>query len=105
MAPSLGGSIELRVNAVVRNVPVADHKRVQSNGLYPQHGGMMMSMHKVYSNLSFECIYLAVSLIYVFFPIAYHQTEYLLVTVKILPSYKANINVIKDLSVNSYKIY
>ena len=49
--PSLGdwGLIGLRVNAVVRNVPVADHKRVQSNGLYPQHGGMMTSMHdKVY---------------------------------------------------------
>ena len=42
------GDIGLRVNAVVRNVPVADHKHVQSNGLYPQCGGTMTSMHKVY---------------------------------------------------------
>ena len=48
LRPPLGG-IGLRVNAVVRNVPFADHKRIQNNGLYPQHGGAMMSMHKVYS--------------------------------------------------------
>ena len=41
------GSIELRVKAVVRNVPVADHKRVQSNGLYTQHGGVMTSMQGI----------------------------------------------------------
>ena len=29
-------------------MPVAEHKRVQSNSLYPQHGGVMTSMHKVY---------------------------------------------------------
>ena len=33
-------------------MPAADHKRVQSNGLYPQHGGMMTSMHKVYKQTS-----------------------------------------------------
>ena len=35
-------------NAVVRDVPAADHKRVQGNGFCPQHGGAMTSMHKVY---------------------------------------------------------
>ena len=40
----------LRVNAVVRNVPVTDHKRVQSNGLYPQHDGLMTPMHNVYGS-------------------------------------------------------
>ena len=44
------GYIGLRVNTVVRNVPVVDHKRVQSNGLNPQHGGAMTSMHKIYLN-------------------------------------------------------
>ena len=27
---------------------IAYHKRVQSNGFNPQHGGAMTSMHKVY---------------------------------------------------------
>ena len=41
--------IGLCVNAVVSDVPAADHKRVQgNNGFCPQHGGMMTSMHKVY---------------------------------------------------------
>ena len=48
--PPLGDiGLHVRVNAVVRNVPVADHKRIQSNGLYPQHGGTMTSMHKIYN--------------------------------------------------------
>ena len=42
------GSIGLRVKAVVKNVPVADHKRVQSKGFDPQHGGAMTSVQKVY---------------------------------------------------------
>ena len=42
------GDIGLRINTVVRDVPGADHTRVQGNGLYPQHGGAMTSMHKVY---------------------------------------------------------
>ena len=40
--------VGLRVNVVVSDVPAADHKRVQDNGFCPQHGGTMMSMHKVY---------------------------------------------------------
>ena len=36
-----GGSIGLRVKAVVRNMPVADHKRVQGSGFDPQHGSAM----------------------------------------------------------------
>ena len=43
------GDIGLRVNAVVSDVPAADHKRVQGNGFCPQHGGAMTSMHKVYT--------------------------------------------------------
>ena len=31
-------------------MPITDHKRVQSNGLYPQHDGLMTSMHKVYGS-------------------------------------------------------
>ena len=42
------GVNRITVNAVIRNVPVADHKRVQSNGLFSQHGSVMTSMHKVY---------------------------------------------------------
>ena len=42
------GDIELPVNAVVSNVPAADHKRVQGNGFCPQHGGAVTSMHRVY---------------------------------------------------------
>ena len=39
--------IGLRVNAVVSDVPAADHMRVQGNGLCPQHaGGAMASMHE-----------------------------------------------------------
>ena len=35
------------------------HKRVQSNGFDPQHGGAMTSMHKVYKTFFFSfCIYL-----------------------------------------------
>ena len=36
------GDIGLHVNAVVSDVPAADHKCVQG----PQHGGAMMSVHK-----------------------------------------------------------
>ena len=43
------GDIGLCINAVVRKVPAADHKGVQCIGFCPQHGGMMTSMHKVYS--------------------------------------------------------
>ena len=57
--------IGLRINVVVRNVPVADHKRVQSNGLYPQHGGVMTSMHKDRSIVSFFSILNIMSLIFV----------------------------------------
>ena len=41
--------VGLRVNAVVRDLPAADHKRVQGNGFCPQHGGAMTSVHKVYT--------------------------------------------------------
>ena len=51
MRPHLG-DIGLRINAVVSDVPAADHKRVQGNGFYPQHGGAMTSIHKVYNNTS-----------------------------------------------------
>ena len=30
---------------------IAYHKRVQSNGFDPQHGGVMTSMYKVYTSL------------------------------------------------------
>ena len=62
MTSSLGvlpwGCIGLRVNAVVRNVPVADHKHVQSNGLYPQLGGVLISVHKIYEFICFVLYYL-----------------------------------------------
>ena len=48
LRPHFGG-IGLRVNAVVSDVPAADHKRVQGNGFIPQHGSAMTSMHKVYN--------------------------------------------------------
>ena len=41
------GDLGLRVNAVVGDVPAADHKRLQDNGFVPQHGGTMTSMHEV----------------------------------------------------------
>ena len=49
MAPSLGVNVITR-KAVVRNVPVADHERVQGNGFDPQHGCAQTSMHKVYKS-------------------------------------------------------
>ena len=47
MRPHLG-DIGLRVNAVVSDVPAADHKRVQGNDFCLQHGSAMTSRHKVY---------------------------------------------------------
>ena len=47
LCPHLGDT-RLCINAVVSDVPAADHKCVQGNGFCPQHGGVMMSMHKVY---------------------------------------------------------
>ena len=35
-------------NAVVSDVPAADHKRVQGNGFVPQHGSAMTSMMHIY---------------------------------------------------------
>ena len=42
------GSLGLHVKALVRNVPVAHHRRVQNNGFELQHGCAMTSMNKVY---------------------------------------------------------
>ena len=50
------GDMGLHVNAVVSDVPAADHKRVQGNGFCPQHGGAMTSMHKVYCRMDIEPI-------------------------------------------------
>ena len=36
------------VNAVISDVPAADHKHVQGIGFCPQHGSAMTSMNKVY---------------------------------------------------------
>ena len=41
-------NIGLCFNAVVSDVPAADHKCIQGNGSYSQHGSTMMSMHKIY---------------------------------------------------------
>ena len=39
---------------------IAYHKRVQSNGFDPQHGGAMTSMHKVYK--LFDILYYLTSI-------------------------------------------
>ena len=48
------GEIGLCVNAVVGDVPAADHNRVQGSGFVPKHGGAMTSMHKVYKTNTLE---------------------------------------------------
>ena len=42
------GDIGLSVNAVVRDVPAADHKCVQGNVFCPRHAGEVTSVYKVY---------------------------------------------------------
>ena len=51
------GTIGSRVNTFVRDMPGADHKRVQGNSLYPQHGAAMTSMHKVYFCFSLSLLH------------------------------------------------